>query len=870
MPSPFTPTDEQLSAKAALLAGKSFAIEAGAGTGKTSTIRFLGGLVPERRVLYIAFNRKIVDEAAATMPSNVHARTAHALAKRAIGNNYAQRLDQRERVLSREVAKQLGIEGIGVYVNGERKFLSAGKLAGLVRETVTRFCQSADREPAEHHVPYVKGIDHPPGHMTNNREVRRHIIGYVRAAWKDLQRTDAQGGGKLKFDHEHYLKLYELSGPEIAADLIVCDEAQDLSPVMRSIVEQQEARGVQVVWVGDSCQPAGTLVQRIAKVGAGQRATVVEEVSIEQVEEGDLVVSYDIASGHLHRRGNRVLGVSERSFAGQLVQIDAGLTWVSSYTPGHHCVAKLGPAFAGKHLVYLMRRGASFRIGRAAAAYTSGFGPLARAKAEGADALWILSAHDTAAGAAAAEALASHNHRIPMMLFSAAQNRLASQDAIDGFWQAVGDLGENARGCLAEHGRALRFPLWSRGDGNLLMRRATRIRACNLMAGMHVPVIAAAQVEWAEAKINRLGPDACTVYSMTVENDHTYVGDGIVTHNCQQIYSFTGAVNALAQVQVETRTFLTQSFRFGPAVAEVANQVLAALDADLRIVGTPALESRVCTLAEPDAILCRTNAEAVTEMLKTIESGRKAHLVGKGAEVISFVKGAVQLMDEGWSSHFDLGCFKTWAEVQTYVEEDEQGGDLRLLVNLIDEFGAETILNALENMPKERDADVVICTAHKSKGLEWNRVRLAGDFPEQPKDEELRLLYVAVTRARLELDITAVPFLATLAPALAPVADRIDGLVPVTPATRAALEQLAPEATPIERPGLSADALEAAQGRAGELQTAPESEPVAEVIARSLARVMGESNAASMTREIMTELALAGLVAEREQAEVIA
>ena len=59
--------------------------------------------------------------------------------------------------------------------------------------------------------------------------------------------------------------------------------------------------------------------------------------------------------------------------------------------------------------------------------------------------------------------------------------------------------------------------------------------------------------------------------------------------------------------------------------------------------------------------------------------------------------------------------------------------------------------------------DVVVSTAHKAKGLEWDRVRIGDDFrgPKEdpqtgellmPAPEELRLAYVAVTRARKELD----------------------------------------------------------------------------------------------------------------------
>jgi len=62
-----------------------------------------------------------------------------------------------------------------------------------------------------------------------------------------------------------------------------------------------------------------------------------------------------------------------------------------------------------------------------------------------------------------------------------------------------------------------------------------------------------------------------------------------------------------------------------------------------------------------------------------------------------------------------------------------------------------------------KDPDVVISTAHKSKGLEWDRVQIGDDFaapdaesedPEtrdMPPREEILLSYVALTRARKEL-----------------------------------------------------------------------------------------------------------------------
>src|SRR4051794_16935054 len=66
-------------------------------------------------------------------------------------------------------------------------------------------------------------------------------------------------------------------------------------------------------------------------------------------------------------------------------------------------------------------------------------------------------------------------------------------------------------------------------------------------------------------------------------------------------------------------------------------------------------------------------------------------------------------------------------------------------------------------------AERVLATAHKAKGLEWPRVRLGADFPgldelhaadrdgvpqltPEERDQELHLLYVAVTRAMRQLE----------------------------------------------------------------------------------------------------------------------
>lgn len=239
-----------------------------------------------------------------------------------------------------------------------------------------------------------------------------------------------------------------------------------------------------------------------------------------------------------------------------------------------------------------------------------------------------------------------------------------------------------------------------------------------------------------------------------------FVGDSY-----QAINEWMGAVDALDKIEAlgGNVTFLSQSFRFGPAVADVANGLLARLGSPLPLEGFGKVASTVGPLADPECILTRTNAEAVRQLLYAVRAGRKPFLVGGAKEVRDFAEGARELQAGRRTDHHDLGAFDTWAEVQEYVEKDEQGGELRLMVKLVDDFGTETILEAVNGVATEAAADLMISTTHKAKGLEWETVQLAGDFFKPKPGEsglpvaEMRLLYVAVTRGKLGLDVSATP-----------------------------------------------------------------------------------------------------------------
>lgn len=232
--------------------------------------------------------------------------------------------------------------------------------------------------------------------------------------------------------------------------------------------------------------------------------------------------------------------------------------------------------------------------------------------------------------------------------------------------------------------------------------------------------------------------------------------------SCQAIMGFTGAIDALAKIPADAESYLTRSFRFGPEVAEVANRVLAALDAKLRVTGG-GQPGRVGPVERPDAVLCRTNATAVETVMAAQKEGRRPWLVGGGGEVVRFAEAAIALREAGWTWHPELAGFQNWQQVQDFVEHDEGGSDLKRLVRLVDDHGAEEILAALGGMSDTQPpgTDLVVSTAHKAKGLQWPKVRVMGDgwrkedLDDLDEDDQM-LLYVAVTRAELELDVTRV------------------------------------------------------------------------------------------------------------------
>jgi superfamily I DNA/RNA helicase len=235
------PTDEQAHAADAFRAGRHLALQAGAGTGKTSTLALLAASTT-RRGRYLAFNKDIASDAAGRFPGTVRCKTVHATAYAALGHRYARRLSS-----PRQPAWRTG-QALGITrpVRIGEHDLAQRTLSHAVLRTVTRFCYSADRTLARQHVPRLRRLDAPDQHA----HLAEVILPFAARAWTDLQDPER---GVVRFEHDHYLKMWALTGPKIEADFLFLDEAQDTNPVLEQVFAAQRDHA-QLVMVGDSAQ----------------------------------------------------------------------------------------------------------------------------------------------------------------------------------------------------------------------------------------------------------------------------------------------------------------------------------------------------------------------------------------------------------------------------------------------------------------------------------------------------------------------------------------------------------------------------------------------------------------------------------------
>lgn len=213
--------------------GPELLVEAGPGSGKTSSIFFLSKARSSENKLYLVFGRRDMEEAQRRMRKegiqNMHITTVHSLAYQAVVKEYKYDIGDLRPSDVVENIKELK------DLSKKRK-QDAFILAKHIVDFYNKFLFSDFRDISE--------LD-PSKYILASSQYLQFISDKTKEIWNKMDNSD------IPVTHDFYLKKYILQNPKLDYDLIICDEAQDLNPAVISLFRNQDSRKIAV---GDSFQ----------------------------------------------------------------------------------------------------------------------------------------------------------------------------------------------------------------------------------------------------------------------------------------------------------------------------------------------------------------------------------------------------------------------------------------------------------------------------------------------------------------------------------------------------------------------------------------------------------------------------------------
>lgn len=243
-----------------------------------------------------------------------------------------------------------------------------------------------------------------------------------------------------------------------------------------------------------------------------------------------------------------------------------------------------------------------------------------------------------------------------------------------------------------------------------------------------------------------------------------YIGD-----TYQQVYGFRGASDALSKVIKNSKDkcknlFLTKSFRCSQEIAEQANDYLQISGSKKNFIGNSDIKDDEAGYKE-EAIIGRNNIH-LFQYAAFNTGDKKLFFVGgfnsyNFYDLLDLVKLRYKKPGEKKEIYNPFyASFQNFEELKEYAEESN---DTELLSKIkvsvsVPKLGNEIFNVKQRTVKKQEDADLILTSAHKSKGLEWDSVKLLKGFIDLSvtdiddiEQEEVNLLYVAITRAKKRL-----------------------------------------------------------------------------------------------------------------------
>lgn len=814
----FPPSEHQKKVFDFVLHGEGNAmISAVAGASKTSTsVTAMKMINSKLKCLFLAFNKSIASELGERLKSNSNctAKTAHSLGFAMIRKNLGNEIEVDEYKYRTYLKKNisdlttldedkvhLSRSQVGEYLDTISQLIDFGRLN--LAQTPRELEKIADR----YDIPY--GYD--------ECEVALKCMEWGKTNTQSIDYTDML-----------WLPVtLDMDPMNLRYDWVLVDEAQDMSLLSIALFQKCFKRGTRFLGVGDEkqCQPAGTMITMMD--GSVK--------PIEEIQVGDKIVSYSgrrtcMFKGYKPtKRGQNqpqnssyVNAIEHHLHEGEMIKVTLANGLVTHYTPEHICYSKLNDEKCGdKYCLYVMCNNMGmYRIGttkvfiRSNSGMCPSFGLANRMRQERCDKGWLLGIYDTEKEARSNELYYSTLYQIPQVIFQQyrayhgkrQEKQFWEDNDIIRMYQRLGheyNMEEKVVELLTVFHRDIRFPMCECGDYEKRHGRyyASPIHACNIVNEIMDMVVfdpnhvrTRGRNDRKRGTIHHIGPTYVNVqnveyydtkeivYSLDVETDHTYVADGIMTHNC--INGFAGASPEAFQKMLNLpNTQLLElpiTYRCARSIVDLAHQYVRDIfprpDAP---EGTISRNCHIGDIKDGDMVLARTKAPLFNLYTKLIKKGVNCYIKGNdiGKNLITLLQSFKQtklnanLREDGVFIRLYDRMFTERNKLMYRRGLDVYDASLTAqIIELYDTINALRIIahdtnskyelmERIEGIFDEESNGVCLSTIHKAKGLEAKNVfilchsamsskRATHDWEKQ---QEKNLIYVAYTRAKENL-----------------------------------------------------------------------------------------------------------------------
>ena len=737
---------------------------ASAGSGKTRRlIEEVATELETRRaeeIAFVTFTRKGAEEGLRRVCSKLmyepddlpYFRTLHSLTFHALnykGNQMFGKLDQRK------FNKEFGYD-----VN--RHEVSTGKVAPT-RDS--KYLDFYDMERS--------------GAMTSKQLAESDIeYGYYKQIVKHYEEYKAR---EQKIDFFDCLIKYVQIGEPLPVKVAMIDECQDITALQWKVIEKAFFKAEKIIIAGDDkqCQPTGSKV--LTKNGYK---------NIEELTEKDSLITFAQSDYSYYGKRQREYHpeIAHRFYKGLLYNVTVnGVT--NRFTPNHRMIVRYLNRDNSLQCVYLMKKGAMYRIGQCQVFSSNGSTHfITRMNIEGAEEGWILRICKTKKEALIYEQYYSFAYGIPQLSWSKWYTKEMQKEV----YSLLGSLEEKAENLLCSIHRDINYPMFNHEKAQAKSGGTcvSLCEACNLIPEiMSVPLHQGKSKTDKKTLWNRFSVSyedySGLVYSLNVPKYHTYITDGGLTvHN--SIYSYSGArpdflIQLSKQYPVE---YLSKSYRIPYSVFRLASAITDFIGAktDLKaehreengegsITQLNAVDRLVnfidedCIRNNPNKtswyILCRNNC-FLDSPKRVLEESLIPYWTSDGffmgGEIMRRLKTYENFKLEGYKDEkkkeefqrkFGIEDFNApFTETNLFTE-----GRKWVYASYIEKYG----LKKLEEMCKW-NPPILISTIHHVKGGEADNVAVMLDTTRRTQgnvfcdiDEELRILYVAVTRTKKNL-----------------------------------------------------------------------------------------------------------------------